>query len=67
MQDDGLKILFDENHVRESVMKPQAHIAAGFPKPSPMPSFQGQLSESELSAIIEYIKELKTIDSLRIT
>lgn len=58
IQDDGTKILFDENHVRESVMKPQAHIAAGFPKPSPMPSFQGQLSEAELSALIEYLKGL---------
>lgn len=58
LQDDGSKILFDENYVRESVMLPQAHIAAGFPKPSPMPSFQGQLSEAELSALIEYIKGL---------
>ena len=53
------KISFDENHVRDSIMTPQAHIAAGFPRPSPMPSFQGQLSESELSALIEYIKGLK--------
>ncbi len=59
IQDDGSKILFDENHVRQSMMQPQAHIAAGFPKPSPMPSFQGQLSESELAAIIEYVKGLK--------
>ena len=59
IQDDGSKIPFDENHVRESVMTPQARIASGFPKPSPMPSFQGQLSESELSALIEYIKGLK--------
>ena len=59
VQDDGSKIPFDENHVRDSMMTPQAHIAAGFPKPSPMPSFQGQLSESELSALIEYIKGLK--------
>jgi cytochrome c oxidase subunit 2 len=56
--DDGQKIAFDENYVRESIMQPQAHIVNGFPKPSPMPSFQGQLSESELAAIIEYIKGL---------
>lgn len=58
IQDDGAKILFDENHVRKSILLPQEHIASGFPKPSPMPSFQGQLSESELNAIIEYIKGL---------
>lgn len=56
---DGTKVAFDENYVRESMMEPQAKIAAGFPKPSPMPSFQGQLSESELAALIEYIKGLK--------
>jgi cytochrome c oxidase subunit 2 len=56
---DGAKVLFDENYVRESIMDPQAKIAAGFAKPSAMPSFQGQLSESELAAIIEYIKGLK--------
>lgn len=57
--DDGSKVAFDENYVRESMMLPQAKIAKGFPKPSPMPSFQGQISESELTAIIEYIKGLK--------
>jgi cytochrome c oxidase subunit II len=57
--DDGSKAVFDENYVRESIMLPQAKIAKGFPKPSPMPSFQGQISESELAAIIEYIKGLK--------
>jgi len=57
-QENGATVVFDENHVRESILLPQALIAAGFPKPSPMPSFQGQLSESELSAIIAYIKDL---------
>ncbi len=57
--DEGKKILVDENYVRESIMLPQAHIVTGYPKPSPMPSYQGQLSESELAAIIEYIKSLK--------
>lgn len=57
--DDGTTVAFDENYVRESMMLPQAKIAKGFPKPSAMPSFQGQISESELAAIIEYIKGLK--------
>lgn len=55
---DGSKTIFDENHVRESIILPQAKIAAGFPEPSPMPSYQGQLSESELAAVVEYIKGL---------
>ena len=56
---DGSKVLFDENYVRESIVESQAKIVAGYPKPSPMPAYQGQLSESELTAIIEYIKTLK--------
>lgn len=56
---DGTKVSFDENYVRESIMDPQAKIVKGFSKPSQMPSFQGQLSESELAALIEYIKGLK--------
>ncbi|MEQ1722958.1 MAG: cytochrome c oxidase subunit II [Pseudobdellovibrio sp.] len=55
---DGSKYTFDENHVRESILLPQAQLTAGYPQPSPMPSFQGQLSESELTALIEYIKGL---------
>ncbi|AGH94668.1 cytochrome c oxidase, subunit II [Pseudobdellovibrio exovorus JSS] len=54
----GTTVPFDENYVRESMMLPQAQLAAGFSAPSPMPSYQGQLSESELAAIIEYIKGL---------
>ena len=56
--DDNQQVAFDENYVRESILLPQAKIVKGFPKPSPMPSFQGQLSEAELTALIEYIKGL---------
>lgn len=55
---DGTTATFDENYVRQSMMLPQEDIAKGFPSPSPMPSYQGQLSESELAAIVEYIKGL---------
>ena len=56
--DDGSTGKFDENYARQSILEPQARIVKGYPRPSPMPSYQGQLSESELSAIIEYIKGL---------
>lgn len=59
VMEDGTKVPFDENYVRESIVESQAKIVKGFPKPSPMPAFQGQLSESELTALIEYIKGLK--------
>ena len=51
-------IVFSEEYVRESILNPNAKIAKGF-NPNIMPSFQGQLSEVELSALIEYIKGLK--------
>lgn len=51
-------VLMDENYIRESIMSPNAKIVKGFPM-NVMPSFQGQLSETELAALIEYIKGLK--------
>lgn len=57
--DGGGKVTVDENYVRESILESQAKIVKGFAKPSQMPAFQGQLSEGELTALIEYIKGLK--------
>ncbi len=56
--DDGSKVVVDENYLRESILQPTAKTVKGFPKGA-MPSFQGQLSEEELSALIEFIKEQK--------
>lgn len=55
---DGTKIVADENYLRESILNPSAKVVKGFTA-GVMPAFQGQLSESELNALIEYIKELK--------
>lgn len=55
---DGSKVIVDENYIRESVLNPTAKVVKGFTA-GVMPAFQGQLSESELNALIEYIKELK--------
>lgn len=54
----GEKVKFDENYIRESILEPNKKIAKGFPK-GVMPTFQGQLNENELNALVEYIKELK--------
>jgi cytochrome c oxidase subunit 2 len=53
------KITADENYVRESILNSQAKIVKGFGPRSAMPAFQGQLSEVEVMALIEYIKGLK--------
>lgn len=49
----------DENYIRESILNPQAQVAKGYGPRSTMTSFQGQLSESEILALIEFIKGLK--------
>lgn len=58
VMDDGSTIRVDENHLRESILEPNKHIVKGFPK-GVMPTFQGQLNENELNALVEYIKEMK--------
>ena len=55
---DGTTLKVDENYLRESILEPNKHIVKGFPA-GVMPTFQGQLNENELNALVEYIKELK--------
>lgn len=55
---DGGKVAVDENYIRESILEPNAKVAKGFPK-GVMPTYQGQLSEEQLNALIEFIKGLK--------
>jgi cytochrome c oxidase subunit II len=46
----------NEQYLRDSILNPNAQVVAGF---SPiMPSFKGQMSESDLLAIIAYLKSL---------
>jgi len=52
----GETITVDENYLRESILNPQAKIVQGY-GPS-MPPYQGQLSDEEINAIIEYIKTI---------
>ncbi len=54
--DDGRTVVADENYIRESILNPGAKIVSGF-KPI-MPSFQGQVSEENLMALVAYIKSL---------
>ncbi len=55
---DGSKAVADENYIRESVLNPNAKIVEGYPA-GQMPTFAGQLSEDEVSGVIEFIKTLK--------
>jgi cytochrome c oxidase subunit II len=55
---EGGTVKVDENYLRESILNPNAKIVKGFPS-GVMPTQAGQLSESEISGVIEYIKSLK--------
>lgn len=54
---DGGTVLVDENYVRESILEPNAHVAAGF-EPV-MPTFKGRIKDEEIGAVIEYLRSLK--------
>jgi cytochrome c oxidase subunit II len=54
--DDGRSVMADENYLRESILNPAVKVAAGF-KPI-MPTYQGQVSEDNLAALVAYIKSL---------
>jgi len=54
--DDGRTVVADENYVRESILSPAAKIVSGF-KPI-MPTFQGIVSEEQLTALVAYVKSL---------
>ena len=54
--EDGRTVTADENYVRESILEPGAKIVQGF-KPV-MPTFQGQVSDEQLNALVAYVKSL---------
>jgi len=56
MLEDGRTLTADENYIRESIVDPGAKIVKGF-KPV-MPTFQGQISDDQLNALVAYVKSL---------
>lgn len=55
---DGTSAKIDDDYIRNKILKPQQHVAKGYPPI--MPSFQGRVSERELSGLIAFIKSLST-------
>lgn len=56
---DGSSATVDENYIRESILNPNAKVVKGFPSPSAMPPYAGQLSDEEIGQLIEFIKTVK--------
>jgi cytochrome c oxidase subunit 2 len=53
---DGSKVVADESYIRESILDPMAKITAGW-QPI-MPTFQGQITEEQLTELISYVRSL---------
>ena len=52
----GQTVTADDNYIRESILNPQAKVAAGFAPV--MPTFQGQVSEDDLIRLLSYVKSI---------
>lgn len=50
----GGQVTVDENYLRESILYPQKKIVAGYPPV--MPTFQGLVKDSQLDALIAFLK-----------
>ncbi len=54
---DGRTVVADDAYLRESILEPNAKIAAGF-QPNIMPVYKGQLTEANVIQLIAYIRSL---------
>ena len=54
---DGSTVTADDGYIRESILQPNAKIVAGY-QPL-MPTFQGQLTEEQILALMAYVKSLQ--------
>jgi cytochrome c oxidase subunit 2 len=48
----------DEDYIRESILNPDARVAAGYK--AIMPSFKGQVNEQEMIQLVAFIRSLRT-------
>jgi cytochrome c oxidase subunit 2 len=53
----GATVIADEGYIRESILQPNAKIVKGY-KPV-MPTYQGQLEETDIIQLLAYIESLK--------
>jgi cytochrome c oxidase subunit 2 len=53
---DGRTVVADDNYIRESILNPTAKVVAGYDPV--MPTFQGQVTEEQLTQLIAYVRSL---------
>jgi len=59
---DGGSLAAEENYIRESVLEPLARVVTGY-EPV-MPTYQGKVTDAEITALIAYIKKLSGISDV---
>lgn len=59
VMDDGREVTVDENYIRKSMLNPQADVVANMT--GKMVTFQGQISDKQVTAIIEFMKRLNEV------
>jgi len=55
---DGRTVISDEAYLRESILDPARKVVSGYP--ALMPSYRGQLTNTELDELVGYLKALRT-------
>ena len=55
----GSSVIADEDYIRESIVDPNAKIVAGYPAPSLMPTYKGQITDAELRELIELLRSIR--------
>ncbi|CAM2066112.1 cytochrome c oxidase subunit II [Sulfidibacter corallicola] len=55
----GERVTVDDNYIMDSIKYPDRQIVAGYPK-GQMPSFDGQLTNEDISNIITYLKTISS-------
>lgn len=55
----GDRLIADAQYVRTAILRPNAHIVAGYASPSLMPTYKDQVTESEILELVEYVKSLQ--------
>jgi cytochrome c oxidase subunit II len=59
----GQSVVADEDYVRESILNPRAKVVAGY---GPiMPTYQGQVTEEQVTELLAYIKSLRQTEPLK--
>lgn len=52
--EDGRTVMADEAYIRQSILDPNSRTVVGYPRL--MPSYKGQLTDEEVSQLVDYIK-----------